>query len=135
MNNDILWETIKKYKHIYDILALFDEHLKLLSVINNLQKNYPADTSIVSNLQDKYRNELEIVKKMKKVKINDDDLNYIDKLKRLDDDLSYVALNKLFQGKANDLLEKWINSNNDNRYDIFQEIITYLANNNPYVNA
>lgn len=115
------WDRLKQISDFYEYMDIYKDHLKVVSIVNNLKKKLPVDISKAKAIKIKYQKELKIINNMKnnKIEIN----NVIEDLIVLDNDLLYVALYKLCDNEGKEILKSLINAECNVNSDILIELI------------
>ena len=119
------WKRMKQTSKFCEFMDIYKDHLKVVSIINDLSNKVPVDISIVKDIKNKYLNELKKINDMKNInsKIND----VINDLIVLDNDLLYITLYRLCDDEIKELLKSFINAEGNVKFDIFIELINTIS--------
>lgn len=120
------WKRLKQTSKFCEFMDIYKDHLKLVSIINDLRNKVPVGISIAKDIKIKYLNELKIINDMKN--INSEINDAINDLIVLDNDLLYIALYRLCDDEIKELLKSFINAEGNVKLDIFIELIHTISN-------
>ena len=119
------WNRLKQTSKFCEFMDIYKDHLKVVSIINDLRNKVPVDISIVKDIKIKYLNEFKIINDMKNI---DDEINdVINDLIVLDNDLLYIVLYRLCDDEIKELLKSFINAEGNLKLDIFMELIYTIS--------